>query len=101
MLHNLNTDGKLGKPVKKLPEEVSVPSSGLASDLYKQIASKANTSIHRLRVTKGSDGALIPNNKDLVLSSTGLRDQSTIYVKDLGTLNTNCQLRYSTRLSLY
>ena len=82
--YDLITNDKLGKPVKKLPEEVSVPASGPASNLYKQIALKANISIHRLRVTKGSDGALVPNSNDLSLSSTGLRDQSTIYVKDLG-----------------
>lgn len=85
--YNITSKHRVGKPVKKLPEEVSLSSSGPASDLYKQIALKANTSVHRLKVTKGSDGALIPNSEDLSISSTGLRDQSTIYVKDLGALD--------------
>ena len=74
----------LGKPVKKLPEEVSLPTNGPTSELYKQLALKAGTTIHRLRVTKGSDGSFVPNSKDLSVDSTGLREQSTIYVKDLG-----------------
>ncbi|CAF9942802.1 MAG: 3-oxo-5a-steroid 4- dehydrogenase [Alectoria fallacina] len=73
-----------GKPVKKLPEEVSLPTNGPTSELYKQLALKAGTTIHRLRVTKGSDGSFVPNSKDLSIDSTGLREQSTIYVKDLG-----------------
>ncbi|KAL9637962.1 MAG: hypothetical protein Q9164_001868 [Protoblastenia rupestris] len=77
-------DAFLGKPVKKLPEEVTVPSSGSATELYNELAAKSDTSVHRLRITKGSDGALIPNSKDLLITSTGLRHQSTIYAKDLG-----------------
>jgi very-long-chain enoyl-CoA reductase len=41
-------------------------------------------SVHQLRATKGSDGTPIGNSSDLSIHSTGLRDQSTIYVKDLG-----------------
>ena len=74
----------LGKPVKKLPEEVSLPTNGPTSELYNQLAFQAGTNIHRLRVTKGSDGSFVPNSKDLSVNSTGLREQSTIYVKDLG-----------------
>lgn len=70
--------------MKKLPEEVSLPNNGPASELYNQLALQAGTSIHRLRVTKGSDGSFVPNSKDLSVNSTGLREQSTIYVKDLG-----------------
>lgn len=73
-----------GKPVKKLPEEVSLPANGPTSELYNQLALEAGTSIHRLRVTKGSDGTFVPNSKDLSINSTGLREQSTIYVKDQG-----------------
>ncbi|KAL9104764.1 MAG: hypothetical protein Q9163_000314 [Psora crenata] len=73
-----------GKPVKRLPEEVTVPSTAPTSELYKELALKSGTSIHRLRVTKGSDGALVPNSKGLRVNATGLREQSTIYVKDLG-----------------
>ncbi|KAI4124238.1 MAG: hypothetical protein LQ338_004917 [Usnochroma carphineum] len=73
-----------GNPVKKLPEELSLSSTGTSSDLYVQLASSSNTSIHRLRITKGSDGTHIPNSTSLPILDTGLRDGSTIYVKDLG-----------------
>jgi very-long-chain enoyl-CoA reductase len=52
--------------------------------LYECVAAHARSSIRRLRITKGSDGSLIPNAQTLALHSTGLRDQSSIYVKDLG-----------------
>lgn len=74
----------LGKPVKKLPEEVLVTSTGSTYELYKEIARKAGTSIDRLRITKGSDGSLIPNENSFTVHDTGLREQSTIYVKDIG-----------------
>ncbi|KAL9003608.1 MAG: hypothetical protein Q9188_003542 [Gyalolechia gomerana] len=73
-----------GKPLHKLPEELSFPSTGTSSDLYAQLASFSKTSIHRLRITKGSDGTHVPNTASLPISDTGLRDGSTIYVKDLG-----------------
>lgn len=74
-----------GKPVTKLPEELPLPSTATSSDLYTQLAASSRTSIHRLRITKGSDGTHIPNIASLPISETGLRDGSTIYVKDLGT----------------
>ena len=74
----------VGKPFKKLPEDISAPYTGKASDLYNQLALKSDTSVHRLRITKGSDGSLVPNSTDVSISQTGLRDQSTVYVKDLG-----------------
>ncbi|MCJ1253905.1 3-oxo-5a-steroid 4- dehydrogenase [Lignoscripta atroalba] len=73
-----------GTPIKKLPEEVAVSYSGSGHELYEQLASSAGTSVHRLRVTKGSDGTLIPNSKDVPIDKTGLLDQSAIRVKDLG-----------------
>ncbi|KAI4201688.1 MAG: hypothetical protein LQ350_003042 [Teloschistes chrysophthalmus] len=73
-----------GKPVKKLPEELSLSSTGTSSDLYSQLAASSKTSIHRLRITKGSDGSLVPNTSSVSISDTGLRDGSSIYVKDLG-----------------
>lgn len=74
----------LGKPVKKLPEEVLVTSTGSTYELHKEIARKAGKSIDRLRITKGSDGSLVPNRHSLTVYDTGLREQSTIYVKDIG-----------------
>lgn len=41
-------------------------------------------SVYRLRVTKGSDGQLVPNSKDVMISRTGLMNGSKVYVKDLG-----------------
>ncbi|KAL9041700.1 MAG: hypothetical protein Q9180_001107 [Flavoplaca navasiana] len=73
-----------GKPLHKLPEDLSLSSTSTSSDLYTQLASSSGTSIHRLRITKGSDGSLIPNTSSLPISDTGLRDGSSIYVKDLG-----------------
>ncbi|KAL8707321.1 MAG: hypothetical protein Q9220_007633 [cf. Caloplaca sp. 1 TL-2023] len=73
-----------GKPVKRLPEEVSLSSISTSSDLYAQLAWSSNNSVHRLRITKGSDGTLIPNTASTPISDTGLRDGSSIYVKDLG-----------------
>ncbi|MCJ1260673.1 3-oxo-5a-steroid 4- dehydrogenase [Lobaria immixta] len=73
-----------GKPATKLPEEVILTSNASTSDLYQEIASRADTSVHRLRVTKGSDGSVVPNAKSVSVHSTGLREQSTVYVKDLG-----------------
>lgn len=73
-----------GKPLKSLPEDISLPYTSKACDLYSELALKSNISIHRLRVTKGSDGSLVPNSSDVSVSQTGLRDQSTVYVKDLG-----------------
>ncbi|KAL8789048.1 MAG: hypothetical protein Q9195_007014 [Heterodermia aff. obscurata] len=73
-----------GKPLKKLPEEISAPYTGKAADLYSELATRSDTSVHRLRIIKGSDGSLVPNSSDVSISQTGLRDQSTVYVKDLG-----------------
>ncbi|KAL9614054.1 MAG: hypothetical protein Q9204_008856, partial [Flavoplaca sp. TL-2023a] len=73
-----------GKPLHKLPEDLSLSSTSTSSDLYTQLASSSGTSVHRLRVTKGSDGSFIPNTSSLPVSETGLRDGSSIYVKDLG-----------------
>lgn len=73
-----------GKPLKRLPEEISTSTAASAADLYSQLAIKSSTSVHQLRVTKGSDGTLVPDSRDIPIERTGLRDQSTIYVKDLG-----------------
>jgi very-long-chain enoyl-CoA reductase len=54
-----------------------------ASDVYNTLAQKTGYSIHRLRITKGSDGSVLPNGSETIESS-GLRAQSVIYVKDLG-----------------
>lgn len=63
---------------------MTVTSTGPTVELYEQLALQIGVSIHRLRVTKGSDGSFIPSSNHLLVESTGLRQQSTIYVKDLG-----------------
>ena len=73
-----------GKPVKNLPKEVHLPRESSATELYSKIATAAGTSIHRLRLTKASDGNLVPNRSDVTVVDTGLMGDSKIYVKDLG-----------------
>ncbi|KAL1969516.1 hypothetical protein VTN77DRAFT_8954 [Rasamsonia byssochlamydoides] len=72
-----------GKPIRKLPKEINIAANASGHELYNTLAQKSGYSIHRLRVTKGSDGSLVPNGKE-TLYDTGLRNQSIIYVKDLG-----------------
>ncbi|MCJ1411065.1 3-oxo-5a-steroid 4- dehydrogenase [Ptychographa xylographoides] len=76
-----------GKPIQTLPRESEVPRNASAADLYTTLATASRTSVHRLRVTKGSDGQLVPNSKDVLLSQTGLMNGSKIYVKDLGEVS--------------
>ena len=63
---------------------MTIASNESTAELYKQLALQAGISIHRLRVIKGSDGSFIPSSIGILVDSTGLRQQSTIYVKDLG-----------------
>ena len=74
-----------GKPVKNLPTEIRLAHESPATDLYQKLAAAAGTSIHRIRVTKGSDGNLVPNRSDVTILETGLMGDSKIYVKDLGS----------------
>lgn len=73
-----------GKALKKLPESTSTYLQGSTADLYHRIAAEAGCSVNQLRLTKGSDGSAIPNAKTVSIERTGLRNESTIYVKDLG-----------------
>ncbi|KAL9625812.1 MAG: hypothetical protein Q9160_000132 [Pyrenula sp. 1 TL-2023] len=73
-----------GKPIPRLPEDLPIASGSAAEEIYNQLAQSSRLSAHRLRITKGSDGSVLPNVADKTIQATGLRDQSTIYVKDLG-----------------
>lgn len=73
-----------GKPIKALPKETTTYLQGSTYDLYHRVAAEAGCSPHRIRLTKGSDGTPIPLAKDFTIERTGLRNQSTIHVKDLG-----------------
>ncbi len=73
-----------GKPIPNLPESLELGPNATTADVYRELARQTQFSIHQLRVTKGSDGSLVANAQDTSVHSTGLRDQSTVYVKDLG-----------------
>ena len=75
-----------GKAIRKLPAEASTYLQSSTADLYHRLAAEAGVSTHRLRITKGSDGSVVPNAKDFTVERTGLRNESVIYVKDLGKL---------------
>lgn len=74
----------LGKPIRGLPEEVVIDPKDSVAGLYKKIAASSKSSIHRLKITKGSDSSAIPISGVLIIEQTGLRNKSTIDVKDLG-----------------
>jgi hypothetical protein len=73
-----------GRPIKNLPESVTVSADASAAQIYEEIAKASRFDIHRLRVTMGSDGAAIPNGKDVSVHETGVRNKSAVDVKDLG-----------------
>jgi hypothetical protein len=75
-----------GKPIRTLPKETKIYIQGSASDLYTRIASESKFSLHRLRISKTSDGKAIPNDKSVTVASLELKDGDGIAVKDLGTL---------------
>ena len=72
-------------PIKNLPDKLVVPSTGPSSEIYQQLSASTGTSIHRIRVTKGSNGQLVPNDKNVPIQDNGLMDGSRVTVKDLGT----------------
>ncbi|RAH43252.1 trans-2-enoyl-CoA reductase (NADPH) TSC13 [Aspergillus brunneoviolaceus CBS 621.78] len=73
-----------GKPIRKLPKELQVAPNSSTEEIYQALAKASKFSIHRLRITKGSDRTLVPNSKDLTVDGTGLKEKSVIHVKDLG-----------------
>ncbi|GCB23604.1 putative enoyl reductase C646.07c [Aspergillus awamori] len=73
-----------GKPIKKLPKEVQVSSNASTAEIYKKLAEASGFSIHRLRITKGSDRTVVPNSKDSTVDGIGLKEKSVLHIKDLG-----------------
>ncbi|KAK2858499.1 hypothetical protein FQN49_004675 [Arthroderma sp. PD_2] len=73
-----------GKPISKLPATISIESQESIEALYSAISKQARFPVNRLRITKASDGSLLKNDAGITVSSTGVRNQSVIYVKDLG-----------------
>ncbi|KAJ5322082.1 hypothetical protein MYU51_002865 [Penicillium brevicompactum] len=72
-----------GKPIRKIPKEVEISLNASSEELYTAFSAASGHSVHRLRITKGSDRSVVPNST-ATIDSTGLRDSSVIHVKDLG-----------------
>ncbi|CAG8384052.1 unnamed protein product [Penicillium salamii] len=72
-----------GKPIRKLPKEVEISLNASSEELYTAFSAASGHSVHRLRITKGSDRSVVPNSS-ATIDSTGLRNSSVIHVKDLG-----------------
>lgn len=77
-------NNKQGKPIKKLPKTITVNLDTNGEELHNSIAKASGASVHRLRITKGSDRSVVPNDKGTTIDDTGLRESSVIHVKDLG-----------------
>jgi len=77
-------DEDTGKPIRKLPKEIEIAQNASGEELHIALSEATGTSIHRLRVTKGSDRTVVPNSKGTIIKDSGLRDASVIHVKDLG-----------------
>ncbi|KAL3479871.1 3-oxo-5-alpha-steroid 4-dehydrogenase-domain-containing protein [Aspergillus californicus] len=73
-----------GKTIRKLPKEVQVASNASTQELYNSLAEESGYSVHRLRITKATDRALIPNSKESTFEGNGLGEKSVVHVKDLG-----------------
>ncbi|GAQ08224.1 putative enoyl reductase C646.07c [Aspergillus lentulus] len=73
-----------GKPIRKLPKELQIGPNASTQEIYSSLAEASGFSIHRLRITKGSDRTVVPNSKGTSVNDIGLRDQSVVHVKDLG-----------------
>lgn len=73
-----------GKPIKNLPKEIQINQDFSGLELHAAIAKDTGRSIYRLRITKQSDGGLIPNTKSSTLSDAGVGDKTVVEVKDLG-----------------
>ncbi|KAJ9487859.1 hypothetical protein VN97_g5438 [Penicillium thymicola] len=73
-----------GKPIQKLPKEIEIPLNASSEELHTALSAASGCSVHRMRITKGSDHSLVPNSINTTIEDTGLRNSSVIYVKDLG-----------------
>ncbi|CAG7945166.1 unnamed protein product [Penicillium nalgiovense] len=73
-----------GKPIRKLPKEIEIPLNASSEELHTALSAVSGCSIHRMRITKGSDHGVVPNSINTTIEDTGMRNSSVIYVKDLG-----------------
>lgn len=73
-----------GKPIQKLPKEIEIPLNASGEELHTALSAASGCSVHRMRITKGSDHSVVPNSINTTIEDTGMRNSSVIYVKDLG-----------------
>ena len=73
-----------GNLIPRLPPNISIALNASGAKLYSTLSQQSKLSVNRLRITKGSDGSSIPNSDNVIIYDIGLRNQSTLYVKDLG-----------------
>ncbi|QQK45759.1 Steroid alpha reductase family protein [Penicillium digitatum] len=73
-----------GKPIQKLPKEIEISLNASSEELHSALSAASGCSIHRMRITKGSDHSVVPNSINTTIEDTGMRNSSVIYVKDLG-----------------
>ncbi|KAL3452513.1 3-oxo-5-alpha-steroid 4-dehydrogenase-domain-containing protein [Aspergillus insuetus] len=73
-----------GKPIRKLPKEVQIAPDAPTKDLYDSLAKVSGYSIHRLRITKATDRAVIPSSNENTIAGAGLGEKAIVHVKDLG-----------------
>ncbi|CAI7591344.1 unnamed protein product [Penicillium crustosum] len=73
-----------GKPIKKLPKEIEIPLNASTEELHTALSAASGCSVHRMRITKGSDHSVVPNSINTIIEDTGMRNSNVIYVKDLG-----------------
>jgi len=64
------------RSIKGLPPSIDINSKSAVSELTRKISTKTGLSVHRIRLTKASDGA--------VVHTLDLEPNSIVYVKDLG-----------------
>ena len=67
-----------------MPKECKLSPDASVQEIYSSLATSSGYSVHRLRITKGSDRSLVPNAKGTTVDEAGLKDKSIIHVKDLG-----------------
>ncbi|KAJ5545042.1 hypothetical protein N7535_006570 [Penicillium sp. DV-2018c] len=73
-----------GKPIRNLPKELEISSNASSEELHNVLSAASGCSVHRMRITKGSDHSVVPKSKDTTVGDSGLLNSSVIYVKDLG-----------------
>ncbi|KAF2664103.1 hypothetical protein BT63DRAFT_443907 [Microthyrium microscopicum] len=71
-----------GRPIKRLPKEITLPSTASTADIYNHLSSKTGLSIHRLRIT--NDSSVLAASNPVSLATASLNDGTVLSVKDLG-----------------